>query len=76
MLGSEATKVFYNHLEATHSIQRHKIAQELDLFNNALREYLGSGALIIEQAIHKNLQSELEDSEINFADRFRVLKLA
>jgi len=74
MLGREATRTFYDHLKTTHSIQRHEIAQVLDLFNYALREYLGPGAAIIEHVIYKNLQPR--ESEIEFPDRARVLKLA
>jgi len=76
MLGRKATKTLYDHMEATHAIQRYKVAQDLDLLNHALREYLGSGAAVIEDAIHRNLQLELEESETNFPDRARVLKLA
>jgi len=76
ILGRKATKTLYDHMEATHAIQRHKIAQDLDLFNYALREYLGSGAVVIEHAIHRNIQLELEESETSFPDRARVLKLA
>jgi len=76
MLGREATRTFYDHLKTTHSIQRHEIAQELDLFNHALKEYLGPGAAIIEHVIHKSLQPAFEESETNFSDRARVLKLA
>lgn len=76
MLGKEATRSFYHHLETTHSIQRHKIAQELDLFNRALKEYLGPGATTIEHAIHKNLRLGFEETEIDFPDRARILKLA
>jgi len=77
MLGREATEVFYDHLRTTHSIQRDNLVQELDLFNHALREYLGSGAVIIEQVIHRNL--ELNEPEIgrdtDFLDKSRMLKL-
>ena len=76
MLGKKATKTLYDHMEATHAIQRYKVAQDIDLFNYALREYLGSGAAVIEHAIHKNLQLELEESETSFPDRAKVLKLA
>jgi len=76
MLGKEATRTFYDHLKTTHSIQRHEIAQELNLFNHALKEYLGPGAAIIEHVIHKNLQLGVEESEADFPDRARILKLA
>jgi len=76
MLGRKATKTLYDHMEATHDIQRHRIAQNLDLFNYALREYLGPGAAVIEHAIHRNIQLELEESEASLPDRAKVLKLA
>jgi len=75
ILGKEAAETLYCHLEATHSIQRHHLAQELDLLNQALREYLGPGAAIIEHMLHKSLQPELEE-DFGLPDRAKVLKLA
>lgn len=75
MLGHEAAQSFYDHLEDTHAIQRHKIAQELGPFSEALREYLGSGAIVIEHMIRKNLElGELED-EARLLGKTRILKL-
>ncbi|HKZ93661.1 MAG TPA: hypothetical protein VJ249_03655 [Candidatus Bathyarchaeia archaeon] len=75
MLGREATKTIYHHLENTHAVQKQQIAQEMDSFNVALRECLGSGAMIIEQTIRKNMElDELED-ETSLPGKTRILKL-
>ena len=72
ILGHEAAQIIYSYLESDHSIQKDEIAQNLNSFNWALEEYLGSGAVIIEKAILENLE---ENTDIDF-DRSRILKLA
>ena len=72
ILGQEATQIIYRHLESNHSIRRHEIAQKLDSFNEALEQYLGSGAFVIEKAILENLE---ENRDIDF-ERHKILKLA
>jgi len=72
IFGHEAAQIIYSHLESSHSIRRHEIAQKLSSFNRALEEYLGSGAFAIEKAILENLE---ESRDIGF-ERHKILKLA
>jgi len=78
ILGQEATHIIYNYLENNYSIQRHEIAEKLDSFNQALENYLGSGAVVIEKVILKNLElggvEEIKD--LDLAERQRLMKLA
>ncbi len=55
ILGQEATRVFYKYLESNYRVQRHEIVEKLDSFNNALEDYLGAGAAILENLIIQNL---------------------
>ena len=71
ILGHEAAQIIYSYLESNHSIHRHEIAQKLNSFNEALEEYLGSGAFVIEKAILEGL----ENRDIDF-ERHKILKLA
>jgi hypothetical protein len=75
VLGRQAAETFYLHLENTHSIQRQNIANELNSFSSALREYFGAGAGVIEQVIHKNLELAELETELGLADKARILKL-
>lgn len=56
IFGQEGTQIIYKYLENNHSIQRHELAQKIDSFNCALREYLGTGALVVEKVILENLE--------------------
>jgi hypothetical protein len=78
IMGQEATQIVYNYLENNHCIQRHEIAEKLDSFNHALKEYLGTGAAVIEKVIQKNLElSGLEENQgIGFSEQHKILKLA
>ncbi len=76
VLGQQAVEAFYVHLENTHSIQRQNIAQELDSFNSALREYFGAGAGVLEQVIYRNLESAELKMKLDLAEKSRILKLA
>jgi hypothetical protein len=77
IFGQEAVQIIYEYLEKNHYIQRHEIAEKFDSFNYALREYLGTGALVIEKVILDNL--ELYGFEQNkcddFAERQKIIKL-
>ena len=75
VLGQQAAETFYVHLENTHSIQRRNIAHELNSLNSALREYFGAGAGVIEQVIHKNLEFAERETELDLAEKSRMLKL-
>ena len=78
VLGHNATVAYYGHLENTHSIRRHEIARQLDSFNFALKEYFGTGAAIIENMIHKDMESVglEEESGNGLLERAKILKLA
>jgi len=56
VFGQEAVQIIYQYLENNYFIQRHEIVEKLDSFNSALRQYLGSGALVIERLILENLE--------------------
>lgn len=55
LLGEEATQIIYDHLEIRYLIKRDQIPEKLDSFNQALEDYLGKGAMIIEKVISENL---------------------
>ncbi len=78
VLGHDATVAFYGHLENTHSIRRHEIARQLDLFNSALKEYFGAGAAIIENMIYRNMElaGAEEETGNGLLERAKILKLA
>jgi hypothetical protein len=56
VFGQEAVQIIYQYLEDNYFIQRDEIAEKLDSFSSALRQYLGSGALVIERLIRENLE--------------------
>ena len=78
IFGQEAVKIIYEYLEKNHYIQRHEIAEKLDSFSYALREYLGAGALVIEKVILENLELyRIEMSkDVDFAERQKIVKVA
>jgi len=78
ILGREAAKVVYYHLENSYSIQKDEITGKLDSFNQALEAYLGTGAEVIEKLIRENLQFDdvEENRDLDFLERQRILKLA
>jgi len=74
ILGPTATQIIYDYLEIKHSIQRHEIAAKLDSFSYALREYLGTGAFVIEKVIFENLeQCRLEETKLPNLQNDRIL---
>jgi len=78
ILGREATQIIYDYLENNHSIQRHEIAEKFDSFNRALKEYLGSGAIVVEKVIQQSLElGELDENKgVDFSEQRKILKLA
>jgi len=76
ILGQEATQIIYEYLENNHCIQRHEIAQKLDSFNHALKQYLGTGAVIIEKVIQENLElNSLEKNQgFEFWEQHKILR--
>jgi len=78
ILGQEATQIIYAYLENNHRIQRHEIAEKLDSFNHALKEYLGSGAIVVEKVIQQSLElGGLDENKgVDFSEQHKILKLA
>jgi len=78
ILGQEATQIIYNYVENNHNIQRHEIAEKLDSFNHALKEYLGSAAVVVEKVIQQNLElGGLDENKgVDFSGQHKLLKLA
>ena len=78
ILGREATQIIYDYLENNHSIQRHEIAEKFDSFNRALKEYLGSGAIVVEKVIQQSLElGELDENKgVDFSEQHKLLTLA
>jgi len=78
ILGPEATQIIYDYLENNHRIQRHEIAEKFDSFNHALKEYLGSGAIVVEKVIQQSLElGELDENKgVDFSEQRKILKLA
>jgi len=78
MLGQEVTQLIYDHLENNRFILRGQISENFDSFNCALRDYLGSGAVVVEQVILKNLELAMfeENTGLDFSERLKILKLA
>jgi len=65
ILGQEGAQIIYEYLENNHSMQKHEIAENLDSFNRALEEYLGSGAVVIERVIMQSLElRELQENKL------------
>lgn len=78
ILGPQAAQIIYNYLENKYCIHKDEIAEKLGTFSWALREYLGTGAFVIEEVIIENLGlGGYEASKnIDFAERARIVKLA
>jgi len=78
IMGQEATQIIYNYVENNHNIQRHEIAEKLDSFNYALKEYLGSAAVVVEKVIQQSLElGGLDENKgIDFSEQHKLLKLA
>lgn len=73
ILGQQAAQIIYDYLESKYFIRRNEIAEKLDAFSWALREYLGTGALVIEGVILENLGlSGLEENkDVDFPERLK-----
>ena len=54
------TKVIYDFLENNSHLKREEIAEKPEVFSAGLERLLGSGALVIEKLILKNLYRKLE----------------
>jgi len=78
ILGREAAQIIYDYLENKHRIQRHEIGKKLDSFNQALEEFLGTGAVVIQKVIQENLElgGFEENQDIGFSEQSKILKLA
>jgi hypothetical protein len=78
ILGQEAAQILYKYVENNQHIQKHEIAEKLDSFNHALKEYLGAGAVVIEKIIQQNLElGGLDENKgIDFSEQHKILVLA
>lgn len=54
------TKVVYDFLENNSRLKREEIAKKPKIFSARMKKLLGSGALVVEKIILKNLYSKLE----------------
>lgn len=82
VFGPTATSVIYTHLESNYAIKKNEVADKLESFNQAMQEYLNSGATVVEKEILESFYSglglfqrvELEGSKNNeFCERLRTL---
>jgi predicted DNA-binding protein YlxM (UPF0122 family) len=80
--GSTAAGIIYTHLENNYSIKKNEIAEKLEVFSQAMQEYLNSGAAVVEKEILESFYSglglfqrvELEGNRNNeFVERLRTL---
>jgi len=78
ILGQEATQIIYDYVENNHNIQRHEIAEKLDSFNQALKEYLGFGAVVVGKVIQQSLElGGLDENKgVDFSEQHKLLTLA
>jgi len=60
IFGQSAALIIYNHLENNRSLTPEKIPEEIETFTMGLKDLLGSGALVIEEMILKQLYSSYE----------------
>jgi hypothetical protein len=51
VFGATAAEIIYVYLENNYAIKRHEIADKLEFFSQAMKEYLNSGATVVEQQI-------------------------
>jgi hypothetical protein len=74
IFGEPATLFIYKHLEEKHSLKREDIANELEIFTEALEKYLGdSGALVVLSTLF-NESSELKLRKVEEREFFEQLK--
>jgi hypothetical protein len=57
IFGSKATRLIYRHLERKYSLRRDEIAEKPDLFAKGLKDFVSSGADVVERRILEDLQS-------------------
>ena len=75
----EGTKVIYSYLENSSHLKLEEIAEKPEVFSAGLERLLGSGALVIENLILKNLYRKIglkfeEKPGYEFSDHIRELK--
>ena len=78
-LGEEAVKIIYKYIENISHLEREEIAEKPEVFPTELKRLLGSGALLIERLILKNLYSRLqlefkEKKDYEFSDYIKELR--
>lgn len=60
IFGEASTKAIYGYLENNSHLKLEEVAEEPEVFSVSLKRLLGSGALVIEKLILKNLYRKLE----------------
>lgn len=63
VFGPAGTTLIYGYLKDNHAIRRDEIALKLDSFAKALRQYLNSGASVVEQKILEGIYAGLSQSD-------------
>jgi hypothetical protein len=77
ILGEDAAEILYEHLESNYSLQRDQIAENFDVFNRALVQYLGSGAAALEKLIAQSFELAWRDTaNFDVVEAHKIAKLA
>lgn len=71
VFGSTAAEIIYVYLENNHAIKKDEIADKLEFFSRAMKEYLNSGATVVEEQILYSFYS-LAPSRKDAADLLSV----
>ena len=81
IFGDEGTLVIYGYMDKSYSIRQNEIVEKIDVFVDALRELLSSGAHPVEMNILENLyssygiayKSEIESAEtqLSFVNKIK-----
>jgi len=57
IFGNEAALLIYEYLENNHSLRQEEIVEKIDVFAKGLREFLRSGAYVVEMKILESIYS-------------------
>ena len=80
VFGETGVQFIYNYLERSASLRRDDIPEKLEIFVEGLGEMLGSGAMVVEKFVLKNLYSCLgvnyqEKEGYRFSDYVREIEI-
>jgi len=81
VLGKSGKQMLFFHLEKSHSLKKHEIAQKPEAFAVAIKEIFGAGSPVLEKLIIKSVYSKLgleykEKKEYTFTDYLRDVTVA